>query len=832
MLRFFLIHTVIFFMNGCGGGGTSVEPEPLKTLYFIDSPVNGIDFKCGNRTGVTEMKEINGTVRSGVLQCRKDTITFSLETLVLGSIESYKDGQEIRPQDLVDVPQDEIENENVLKIALLLQSLNDNQNDETILITEEIKKELKINNLTNSSIADIEEIIKNLGKTPKNLTEVKQHLIRNSSISYEDSKPVINSFEVEISTSSPAGFTIGTISINEGKSPLTSLTLSGEGAENFQLNNDGTLLLLKKLNNEKEYQLEVNAENIYGNVSQTISLEFKIMDKIGIAQLDGYLSDSTIKIIKLNTITNQEELVYTEKTSTIGTFNTHASELDNETFYILEASDGIEINNEANTTNKGTLRLISKGKWLKNANDIIRITPLSEMQYDYVVKYIKDTDIYNYSKIETILNESSRVLLNNGSVVNTGDILIFNPLINQSLLYNTIKNNSVYQTITNKIRMNDISYIKDLFNSSIISSFAKNEDFKVVGSFAYIYGNDYFYIYDIVNQKKLSEIYLPKKNADAVSDIFTAMGIPIENQTTVSLSLSLDKNHIFLSNLNNNLIIINITDLKNPSLVSRTLIGSGKHIVGEFKNMLFFSKGLVSIKDYEGASEGLLVKNTKVVDIEDINEPKILENENVPYFDKITTFENETVGHVFIKENCTETNTIDIKTYYLRDKNNISTSVLRQIPVKTCDVFTHIDDKNLIYLSYFQMDFLEIYGLTELFMAKYYKTIDYNTTPSVINRYENTLYIVGLTDISFINIEDPENAYIYNNMLVEYTHNNLSFQNNIFTTKQHIIDTKSYLLTSQYMALQEDFIEDENGNPIPFFTEANLNVELFKPFSN
>lgn len=831
VLRVLLIYIVIFFMNGCGGGGTSVEPEPLKTLYFIDSPVNGVDFKCGNRIGVTESKEINGTVKNGVLQCRKVTITFSLGTLVLGNIESYKDDQEIRPQDLAHVPQDQIENANVLKIALLLQSLNDNQNDETILITEEIKKELKVNTLTNSSIEDVEKIIKNLDKTPKNLTEVKQHLIRNSSISYEDSKPTISPFEIEISTSSPAGFTIGTISINEGKSPLISLTLSGEGAENFQLNSDGTLLLLKKLNSEKEYHLKVNAENIYGNVSQTINLKFKIMDKIGIAQLDGYLSNATVKIIKLNRITHQEELIYTEKTSILGTFNTHASELDNEIFYIFEVSDGIEINNEVNTTNKGALRLITKGKWIKNANDTIRITPLSEMQYDYVVKYIKDTDIYDYNKIETTLNESSRVLLNNGSVVNSKDILIFNPLINQSLLYNTIKNNLVYQTITNKIRINDLSYVKDLFNSSIISSFVNNEDFKVVGSFAYVYGNDYFYIYDIVNQKKLSEIYLPKKNTDAVSDIFTAIGIPIENQTTVSLSLSLDKNHVFLSNLNNNLIIINIEDLKNPSLVSKTLIGLGKHIVGEFKNMLFFSKGLVSTEGYEGASEGLLVKNTRMVEIEDINEPKIIENEDVPYFDKITTFENETVGHVLIKENCLETNTIDIKTYYLRGQNNISTSVLRKIPVKTCDVFTYIDDKNLIYLSYFQMDFLEIYGLTELFMAKYYKTIDYNTTPSVINRYENTLYIVGLTDISFINIEEPKNAYIYNNMLIEYTHDNLNFQNNIFTTKQHIIDIKSYLLTSQYMALQEEFIEDENGNSI-VFSEVNLNLEIFKKYSN
>ena len=60
---------VLLFLNACGSGGgdgTSVEQEPLKTLYFIDSPVNGIGYKCGVRDAKTQTQVIDNIEKHGV----------------------------------------------------------------------------------------------------------------------------------------------------------------------------------------------------------------------------------------------------------------------------------------------------------------------------------------------------------------------------------------------------------------------------------------------------------------------------------------------------------------------------------------------------------------------------------------------------------------------------------------------------------------------------------------------------------------------------------------------------------------------------------------------
>ena len=125
---------------------------------------------------------------------------------------------------------------------------------------------------------------------------------------------VVEPFEAEFSTSSPVGFTIGQLCINKGKSPLTSLTLTGEGADNFQLNSDGTLKLLKKTILPNSYNLIVNAENIYGLTQQNITIEITDTDTLAKAQL-GLLINARVKIIKIDTSTNNKELLYLEETS-------------------------------------------------------------------------------------------------------------------------------------------------------------------------------------------------------------------------------------------------------------------------------------------------------------------------------------------------------------------------------------------------------------------------------------------------------------------------------------------------------------------------------------
>ena len=850
MFKIVLSIFIVLILSSCsGGGGTSVEQTPLKTLYFIDAPVEGIDYSCGKRKGSTETKEVNGTIRGGVLQCRKGTITFALGSLILGSIERYKDGQEIRPQDLAHVPQDQIENENVLKMALLIQSLDENEEDDSIVISTESKSKINIESLTQFSVEEVKEIIVHLGKTPVELNEVKRHLIRYSSISYEDSKPTISPFQAEISTSSPAGFVIGTLSINEGKSPLTSLVLSGEGADNFQLNSDGTILLLKRREEEKEYNLEIKAENIYGSVTQTVKLNFKIMDKVGIAQLKNSLIGATVKIIKLNQSNNKEELLFTEKTSSTGTFNSHAKELEESSFYIFEVTGGTE--EETTTQNRGALRLITKGEWIKNTNGIIRITPLSEMQYDYVAKYIKDVESFDYNKIETIVNESSRILLDKDltgdETIDRKDILAFNPKIHQNSLYRTLKSNNSFPKITNQIRDNNMSYVKELFFSCILKTFENTDSFKIEGSFAYAYGDNHFYIYDIFNQKKVSEIYLPKTYDDWFFESFSFYNIDLR----VKIYLETNNNHVYLSSLDANIISIDIKDINNPKVDNSYLVGAGKNIIKKNNNILFLSEGIPSFYEqekivftYENSvaivGEGMpttsdgkvkyTIGKAKALNITNSNSPIFIDNPTIPYFDKIINYQNQLRGYIIDYANCITDNEYDIFTYNLTDietDKNLTTQTVFKI--ESCNSWHYFDELGYFYTSGFDTLELNIYKFLEskyhLGTLKTWKDYRFN---EVLNRYGQTLYLGGFNEDSyflvyFINILEPERTYISNKIYMgRVDPSSFNFYDTIFRTQKDIIDINSFIYASPYIT-SEEALDRKNKLDLYLFERFSIN---------
>ena len=72
---------IVLFLHACDNGASQHEPREEKTLYFIDSPTNGIDYACGERKGVTKTYTQNGVTKHGLLKCVYSPITFSLGTL-------------------------------------------------------------------------------------------------------------------------------------------------------------------------------------------------------------------------------------------------------------------------------------------------------------------------------------------------------------------------------------------------------------------------------------------------------------------------------------------------------------------------------------------------------------------------------------------------------------------------------------------------------------------------------------------------------------------------------------------------------------------------------
>jgi len=470
MFRVLLLSIFVFLFTACGGG--SHEPREEKTLSFQDSlPVNGIDYSCGERKGVTK--------NQGNITCVYSPLTLSLGSLILGTIKNFKNNQKIYSQDLVSSFNGDFNNQELLKISILLQSLNNKQDKNYINIPIDIKKLIDFENLKDLTIDKLNQKIINMCITPINKEEAKLNLVLNSP-SINHGKPKIKLFEEDISNNLCVGTTIGNISIDKGDGTLIlPFLLNGEGKDKFLLNNNGSLKLIQTISEPKTYNLTVTATNEFGSTTQNITIHIKDSGKIGKAQM-GRLSNSEVNIFKLNS-DGTKELISSTKTKSIGNinqignFDLKEELLEDQSFYIYEISGGEDIDIDDNvkrdinsTENIGKLRLITKGIWIKNAMYKIRVTPISEILYQYV----KD---YKPNQLEDKLNEYAKILLDKSldedSDIDGEDIMFFDPTKDKEALYPTLEYNNTYQHIVNKIRNGDESYIENIFNAYIINSY-------------------------------------------------------------------------------------------------------------------------------------------------------------------------------------------------------------------------------------------------------------------------------------------------------------------------------------------------------------------------
>jgi len=159
------------FTAGCGGGGggetstpTSQNTQPpINTIstpkigYLIDSAVEGIDYTCGTLTGVTDS---NGKFLYDIGKC-PNGVEFKLGSLLLGSINPSMINSDtyLTIQELAGKTRNDFTDETVQKMAVLLQSLDDDNNaDNGIVITQNIKNAFtldgSIKDKTDTQISD------------------------------------------------------------------------------------------------------------------------------------------------------------------------------------------------------------------------------------------------------------------------------------------------------------------------------------------------------------------------------------------------------------------------------------------------------------------------------------------------------------------------------------------------------------------------------------------------------------------------------------------------------------------------------------------------------
>jgi len=152
--------TATLLLGGCGGGGGGTTPtDTTQSAYLIDSAVEGIDYTCGTLTGTTNSE---GKFTYDATKCPTG-VEFKIGSLSLGTINPSNINTDtyLTIQELAGTTRDNITDENVTKLAVLLQSLDENSNpNDGILITDNMKGLFGVDeNLSSKTDAEISAYI-------------------------------------------------------------------------------------------------------------------------------------------------------------------------------------------------------------------------------------------------------------------------------------------------------------------------------------------------------------------------------------------------------------------------------------------------------------------------------------------------------------------------------------------------------------------------------------------------------------------------------------------------------------------------------------------------
>lgn len=137
---------IALLFSGCKTGNK-------VTGRVIDSPVEGMEYQCAGL--------INYTPNDGTVSCKHMPLGFKIGEIRLGSMLKMPSDGYILPQDILGVKRSDVYNENVVKLAVILQSLDSDHNPENgITITKEVREKLKTPiNIKKMSLEEIEELI-------------------------------------------------------------------------------------------------------------------------------------------------------------------------------------------------------------------------------------------------------------------------------------------------------------------------------------------------------------------------------------------------------------------------------------------------------------------------------------------------------------------------------------------------------------------------------------------------------------------------------------------------------------------------------------------------
>ena len=343
-----------------------------------------------------------------------------------------------------------------------------------------------------------------------------------------------------------------------------------------------------------------------GGGGSSSSGEVSISGK-GYAML-GNLAGATVEIFKLNP-DGTTNLIATEKTSDgntldeIGLFNSHYSELEDNSLYIYQIKGGCDwdieddgIKDEQCTPNNGVIRALVTGKEIKDLKGTtFTVSYLTELQYRGVAKYIKLG--FSPDKILQIRNEFIPNLiktdLNEDGKVDELDILLFKPALHERALTTAVRGytDKIIDSIrNNKSFLTEYSYLIGSFDLASLGV-----ESEVIASQVEEGSDQYIYLYDSSNnlyKLDISNIYdvkivgsidLSEKNFSSIGDMFVSDGKVYLVADGGAYIIDIDTKKV------------NPLSVENASSI---YVSSSKVIIGTYDNVVVFDTSSSSESTY------------------------------------------------------------------------------------------------------------------------------------------------------------------------------------------------------------------------------------------
>jgi len=181
------------------------------------------------------------------------------------------------------------------------------------------------------------------------------------------------------------------------------------------------------------------------------------------AQIKGDLSNADVRIYRVED-NGDKTLLFKETTSADGTFNGHTDELEDNKFYVYEASGGVDEFNSIE--NNGTIRAVAKGSLIKERG--VKVSLVSEMAYIFMAKdLIYD---FNTTTIESRLDDVAKTILTSDisgdATITVNDLLLFDYQVNLNKIAPRYSMEELNNMISN-IYNNSLSFTDNIMSPVI-----------------------------------------------------------------------------------------------------------------------------------------------------------------------------------------------------------------------------------------------------------------------------------------------------------------------------------------------------------------------------